>query len=271
MDFKAADGGGVHATLAAALGDASENMLALGHQGTGGEETPTCMCPALSDDLLDEQPPPDIKLGAVAIPINSNNEVLLTRRPRHMRTFPGCWVLPGGKVDPEDQSVAHAALRELEEETGLVVSLASVEQPAPLCLWESCFPVSFDEWTAARSAGKRTNHFLITFVTIRLNGEEASQPLKLQPQECDSACWVPLSDVAEALCGEDSEECPVEFSSSSYAPAAVVKGGEKEGEPVDASLLAGVYPNRAGEGVGRGHLWALRRLLERQKVVTAMD
>ena len=94
MDFKAADGGGVHATLAAALGDASENMLALGHQGTGGEETPTCMCPALSDDLLDEQPPPDIKLGAEAIPINSNNEVLLTRRPRHMRTFPGAWVLP---------------------------------------------------------------------------------------------------------------------------------------------------------------------------------
>ena len=47
--------------------------------------------------------------------------MLLTRRPRTMRTFPGAWVLPGGSVDPTDKSIAAAALRdELTSKAGLV-------------------------------------------------------------------------------------------------------------------------------------------------------
>lgn len=57
--------------------------------------------------------------------------VLLTRRRRDLRTFPGAWVLPGGGVDAGESLVA-CAQRELEEETGLVVSPDDLE---PLCLW----------------------------------------------------------------------------------------------------------------------------------------
>ena len=32
--------------------------------------------------------------------------MLLTRRPRTMRTFPGCWVLPGGAVDPVSEKAS---------------------------------------------------------------------------------------------------------------------------------------------------------------------
>jgi 8-oxo-dGTP pyrophosphatase MutT (NUDIX family) len=37
------------------------------------------------------------------------------------------WTFPGGKIDPEDASPGHAALRELEEEAGLVVDLDELE------------------------------------------------------------------------------------------------------------------------------------------------
>ena len=142
-------------------------LLPLGHQGTGADETRDNCCPILAEDLLESSLTRGfigarIRLGAVAIPINANNEVLLTRRPRSMRTFPGAWVLPGGSVDATDESVAHAALRELEEETGLTAPLSACEPP--LCLWESCFPVSFDGWAAQRRAGGRAAHFLISFV-----------------------------------------------------------------------------------------------------------
>ena len=37
--------------------------------------------------------------------------------------------------------------------------------------------------------------------------------------------------------------------------------GSPAGGPVSAALLAGVYPNARGEGIGRAHLFALRQLV----------
>ena len=74
-----------------------------------------------------------ISLAAVVAPLDQHGRVLLTRRPRHMRTFPGCWVLPGGSVDPGESTLA-AALRELQEETGLLPAEPSSAQP--FALWE---------------------------------------------------------------------------------------------------------------------------------------
>ena len=47
--------------------------------------------------------------------------------------------------------------------------------------------------------------------------------------------------------------------------------GSPAGGPVAAALLAGVYPNARGEGIGRAHLFALRQLAGHGdgKVVTA--
>ena len=46
-------------------------------------------------------------------------EVVFTRRPETMSSHAGQVSFPGGKVDPEDESVAAAALREANEELGI--------------------------------------------------------------------------------------------------------------------------------------------------------
>lgn len=51
--------------------------------------------------------------------------LVLTRRALHLRNHPGQWALPGGRVD-EGETPEAAALRELEEEVGLVLEPAAV-------------------------------------------------------------------------------------------------------------------------------------------------
>lgn len=46
--------------------------------------------------------------------------VLLTQRTAHLRDHPGQISFPGGRAEPEDPSPAHTALREAEEEVGLL-------------------------------------------------------------------------------------------------------------------------------------------------------
>lgn len=62
--------------------------------------------------------------------------VLLTRRARHLRIFPGAWVAPGGHVE-DGESMEAAAAREIGEEAGIHVE---ADRLAPLCLWESTYP-----------------------------------------------------------------------------------------------------------------------------------
>lgn len=83
-------------------------------------------------------PSKGIGLAAVVAPLDQHGRVLLTRRPRHMRTFPGCWVMPGGSVDPGESTLT-AALRELHEETGLRPAGAALPS-RPFAMWEVRVP-----------------------------------------------------------------------------------------------------------------------------------
>lgn len=48
-------------------------------------------------------------------------EVYLSRRPSHFRYYPGAFVFPGGRLDPDDSDIRATARREVQEEIGVEI------------------------------------------------------------------------------------------------------------------------------------------------------
>jgi NTP pyrophosphohydrolases including oxidative damage repair enzymes len=123
---------------------------------------------------------PFVSLSAVALIVDSQNRVLLTRRSEHLRTFPKAWVLPGGGIDP-GESILDGVIREVKEETGLTVIPKDVE---PVACWESCFPTSGQECV---DSGKGIlAHHLVVFCKCRVSHCH----VVLQEDETDMAVWL---------------------------------------------------------------------------------
>ena len=67
--------------------------------------------------------------AAVLVPVVDRGEeatVLLTKRTEKLRSHSGQIAFPGGRIDPEDATPEHAALREAEEEIGLDATFIEV-------------------------------------------------------------------------------------------------------------------------------------------------
>jgi 8-oxo-dGTP pyrophosphatase MutT (NUDIX family) len=65
---------------------------------------------------------PNPKPAAIMVPVVETVDglaAIVTRRHANMRLHSNHWVFPGGRVDPEDASSAHAAIRETSEELGI--------------------------------------------------------------------------------------------------------------------------------------------------------
>lgn len=96
--------------------------------------------PSIGDDLQKER----LRDAAVLVPVidrPNGATVLLTQRSSHLRSHPGQIAFPGGRIDPEDKTARHAALREAEEEVGLDPSLVEVIGQMPYYLTGSGFRI----------------------------------------------------------------------------------------------------------------------------------
>ena len=82
-------------------------------------------------------------------------EVLLLRRDENLAFTPGCWVFPGGKIDPQDypseidtmeyQAALRAAVRETREEAGIAIDHRQLIHTAHWTTPED-LPLRFSTW-----------------------------------------------------------------------------------------------------------------------------
>jgi len=138
-----------------------------------------------------------LKQAAVAITLvpaddgSGRAAFILTERPSTMRNHAGQWALPGGRCD-DDETVAQAALREIEEEIGLAISEGEVLG-------------TLDDFVS-RSG------YRITPVVV---WAEDSRALRLNPEEVAFAYRIPL----EGFVTEES----VSFVSIKESPRPVIR------------------------------------------------
>lgn len=61
------------------------------------------------------------RLNVVCL-IEKDGKILLGRKARDVGPYPGCWLIPGGGVNAEEESIDQAMEREMKEETNLEVT-----------------------------------------------------------------------------------------------------------------------------------------------------
>jgi len=125
---------------------------------------------------------------AVLIEDQIRQQVLITQRQSHMRSFKGEWVLPGGHFESSDKSWKHAAAREVQEEVGLVLDPETFQLFAA---WESVFPTRL-------TTGLPTRHHLVLYYYARWS-EQRPPALTLQEEEVKQALWFDRERVRQEL------------------------------------------------------------------------
>lgn len=162
------------------------------------------MIAALPEDVANR----GVDVGVALVVESCDGLILLTRRAKHLRIFPGLWVPPGGHVE-ENETLLQAGLRELSEETGLKLSPkdcvgGNVEL---LALWESVFP-------AKLSVAPPKRHHVVVFFHARLvEGLTASKlenRINFDPGEVDACAWLDRSMVTSiAECDDEKVDSSV--------------------------------------------------------------
>lgn len=128
--------------------------------------------------------------GAAAFryaPDSASPSILLLRRAAHELYFPNVFELPSGKVDPDDETLKHALVREVKEETGLdIVELHAELKPM------ACSP----EKTIADDSGKEV---IISKSAIQLNFvvSVSAGAVTLNADEHSDTRWTAKKDTSE--------------------------------------------------------------------------
>ena len=161
-----------------------------------------CLTPGQSKALPEETRNRGVDVGVVVLLETADTCLLLTRRAAHMRTFPGTWVPPGGHVE-SGEGLLEAGLRELGEETGLVLPTSTIANSRVLALWESVYPYSL-------SVGPPKRHHIVTYYYVRTSEHSSAlqSRMKLDESEVDAAMWLSPPLVSLVATGIMPENCP---------------------------------------------------------------
>jgi 8-oxo-dGTP pyrophosphatase MutT (NUDIX family) len=128
----------------------------------------------------------EISAAATAVIVRDGEagiETLLLRRHSQLKVSGGHWVFPGGRIDPEDyqensddeQAARVAALRETQEESGLVLNPDSL--------------VLLSHWTTPPTMGRR----FATWFYLAVVNHDLPEVL-VDGEEMDAYCWASPSE-----------------------------------------------------------------------------
>jgi len=176
---------------------------------------------------------PAMRVAAVILPyLPEKQALLLTRRAPRGGSFDSMWVFPGG-VAEEGEAPATAASRELEEETGLLVS---AEKLRFLCGYQA-----------------RSEPNCMTYLMLIYTGDVEGGKLRLQRKEVAQAAFLTHEVVSRLLSGDARGEA----EGVAYGPAA----GDLVDRPVPLADLCLAKDSlfRIGPGIGGGHWFALQQ------------
>jgi 8-oxo-dGTP diphosphatase len=124
--------------------------------------------------FLNENKKKDI---ASVVCINDKQQILILRRSKTDKHRPLHWDLPGGHIDPSDNSLEDGAVRELQEEAGIEASIGDL--------------IFID----SRNLKKSTRH---TFVTTKWTGKVKLKPNpKTDITEHDEYKWATIDEIKE--------------------------------------------------------------------------
>lgn len=205
-----------------------------------------CLTTGQAAALPEEAVRRGVDVGVVVLLETADHQLLLTRRAKHMRTFPCTWVPPGGHVE-EGEGLLEAGMRELEEETGLqpVVTTSSI-----LALWESTYPYSLN-------MGMPKRHHIVTYYWVRSSETSIAleSRLRLDASEVDAAMWLSPTLARLVATGEAPPDCPPQVALT------VVAAGGQEADSLPSSVLTRAAPEggRDVERISTGTRYALQQ------------
>jgi 8-oxo-dGTP pyrophosphatase MutT (NUDIX family) len=173
-----------------------------------------------------------IYVGVAVLVESFDSYVLMTQRSNHMRSFPRAWVPPGGHLEV-GESLIHGALRELEEETGLVLDSRNTITHL-LCLWESAYPPLI-------ALGEPRSHHIVLYFHLKSSEtwKQLQARIKLDPKEVQASTWLSRHNVQsiksghkgveiiqQFIVGEDGQTHPAELNIHKMFYAELWQGGE---------------------------------------------
>lgn len=170
-------------------------------------------------------PPDTYHIVVQIMSVNTKGEVLLTQRVPE-KTSGGRWECSGGCA-VSGESSKEAAVRELFEETGLVVKPEDI----------------IPEWTFVNDSMLRDFYIV--------NVDAPLETLRLQPEEIDAAKWVSFSRLEEMSAEGQTTRAITKWLESrrrelrSYIESVVVRYGES-GAPAEDSGYYGGYSYGVG-------------------------
>ena len=209
-----------------------------------------------------------VRLSCSTLLIDSKNNILLTRRDKKLRSFPGAWVNPGGRLDP-GETLNTCALRELKEEVGVSIDqkedilrgqskyfYAGKEcEVKPFMVYESVFPTLLDQ-------GFPKVQYLVIFYYVKIQTEFSKIKVKIQDEEIDKGIWINIPYLLSSIENKKSVSEPLKCHN--------LAGGSVKSGVIPSESFEGIYPNSIKEGLGEGHFLALKHYYS-QHIADAMN